>query len=320
MNRRTLLKGLWAGSLYRTRRTPAVRPWWEKRFVEVRGVRLAAVDTEPAGGARPTFLFIHGNPTSSYLWRKVGPALEPLGRCLAPDLVGMGDSAKLDLGEDRYRFTEVARYLEDQLTALEVGNSVVLILHDWGGLLGFDWARRHANRVIGIAHTETIMDGLSSKTAPQPVLSFFRRYRSAEGETAVLRDNEFLEQILIKSLGDRLTDADREEYRRPFRREGEGRRMMLTFPRQVPIDGDPPAVATSLTASRAWLDESDVPKLFINAEPGAIVATPRRRAACRGWRNTNEVTVMSRHFVPEEAPEALAAALVRWARHTLGAR
>jgi haloalkane dehalogenase len=314
IGRRELVVGMTAALLPRSQKLTALGP--VKRHFDVLGLRMAAIDTDPTPPNRRTFVFLHGNPTSSYLWRRVIPALAPFGRCLAPDLAGMGDSAKLPVsGPGRYSVAEQSRYLDALLDTAAPGNRIVLVLHDWGGALGFDWARRHPDRVIGIAHTETVMDGISSATAPPPVTEFFRRYRGSKGEAAVLQENQFVEQVLFGSLGDRLTPADRDEYRRPFARAGEDRRPTLTFPQQIPIDGDPADVAETIAQGRAWLAETPIPKLFVNAEPGALVSTPGRRATCRSWPNTTEVTVKSRHFVPEEAPDALAAGLVSWARN-----
>lgn len=292
-----------------------------KRRIEVLGSAMALVDTgsERRGPGRPTFVFVHGNPTSSYLWRKIIPSVRSLGRCVAPDLIGMGDSAKLDRGGPaRYRFAEHRRFLDGLLDAAALGDQVILVLHDWGGMLGFDWAERHPSRVVGIAHMETVMDGLNSATAPPAAIDFFQRYRTPAGEAAVLRDNQFVERVLIGSLGSRLTDRDRAEYRRPFRRPGEGRRPTLSFPQQIPIDGDPTDVAVVFARAREWLANTPVPKLFVNAEPGALIAAPTRKAICRSWPNTREVVVASQHFVPEEAPEAVAQALMLWAPTLLG--
>ncbi len=293
------------------------QPEWRarKRRVEVLGRTMAVLDTgAPTGtSSRVTLAFLHGNPTSSYLWRNIIPALSPSYRCVAPDLIGMGDSEKIEKGgADAYRFAEHARYLDALLDSLALGDQVVLVLHDWGGMLGFDWARRHAARVLGIAHMETVMDGLSSQTAPPAVIDWFRRYRSDSGERMVLRDNQFVEQVLLAGLVSALTDADRVEYRRPFAREGEDRRPTLVWPREMPIDGDPADVASRFDAARAFLAGSPISKLFINVEPGALVASPARKAICRSWPNTKEVTVRGGHFVQEESPGAISAALREW--------
>lgn len=284
-----------------------------KRRLEVLDTTMAVVDLNPAGTPL-TFVFLHGNPTSSYLWRGIMPAVAPLGRAVAPDLIGMGDSAKLSpSGADRYTIVEHLRYLDALFDQLRLGDRIVLVLHDWGGMLGFDWARRNAARVAGIAHMETVMDGLSTATAPPQAVEFFRRYRRAEGERAVLTENQFVEQVLLRGLSDRLTDADRAEYRRPFVNAGEDRRPTLTFPRQIPIDGDPTEVSEVIRAARSWLDHTAIPKLFINAEPGALIASPGRKAICRAWPNTTEVTVAAAHYVPEERPREVADSISAWA-------
>lgn len=288
-----------------------------KRKVPVFGRTMAVVDTGDTSSADRslgvTAVFIHGNPTSSYLWRNIVPGIAPLCRCVAPDLIGMGDSERLpSVGTSSYRFEEHIRYLDGLLELLSVGNRVVLVLHDWGGMLGFDWARRHADRVLGIAHMETVMDGLSSQTAPPAALEWFRRYRSEIGKQSVLQDNQFVEQVLLSALGDRLSDADRAEYRRPFARAGEDRLPTLMWPRELPIDGDPADVAQRFDRARAWLASSLVQKLFVNVEPGALTASPARKAICRSWPNTTEVTVSGGHFVQEQSPEAISQALIAW--------
>ncbi len=290
----------------------------KKRFVQVRGARMAAVDTGLSDGSieRPTLVFLHGNPTSSYLWRNI---IDPLGRghrCVAPDLIGFGDSDKLaGLDPQRYRYAVQRDHLDGLLDALGVGSRVVLVLHDWGGMLGFDWARRHEERVAGIAHMETVMDGLSTVTAPPGVADFFLRYRTPAGEREVLQENQFVERVLIRGLGDALTDEDREEYRRPFREPGEGRRATLTWPQQVPVDGAPPEVESVVLETRGWLATSAVPKLFINVTPGALLADPRRKAICRSWPNTTEAEVRGNHYVQEQSPAAIAAAIAAWLPH-----
>ncbi|MGE0440577.1 MAG: haloalkane dehalogenase [Gemmatimonadales bacterium] len=309
MDRRTFLAGAAVLAL--------PRPWPRsavKRTQQVYGVRMACVETEPPRSGTPTFVFLHGNPTSSYLWRNIIPAVAGLGRCVAPDLVGMGDSEKLEpSGDYRYRFVEHRDYLDALLEAVGIGGRVILVVHDWGGMLGFDWARRHPERVAGIAHMETVMDGLDSSAAPAAALDFFRRYRSAAGTAAVLVDNQFVEQVLIRSLGAALTEADRTEYRRPFAAAGESRRPTLMWPRELPIDGDPGDVAAIFAEARHWLSTSQVPKLFLNVTPGALIAAPGRKAICRSWPNTTEVAVPGSHFVQEESPGPVGAALARWA-------
>ena len=294
-------------------------PDWRARksFVEVHGLPMAYIHTFPPGlpPARQerTIVLLHGNPTSSYLWRNILPGLAPLGECIALDLIGMGDSAKLaPSGEYRYRFVEHRDFLDTLLERLGVTSNVVLVVHDWGGILGFDWARRHPKRVVGIAHMETVMDGLDSSQAPAAAIDFFRRYRTAAGAAAVLEQNQFVERVLLDSLAGTLTEEDRAEYRRPFLTPGESRRPTLAWPREYPIDGQPADVAAIVAECQAWLATSPVPKLFINAEPGALVAAPSRKALCRSWPNTTEVTVWGHHFVPEESPVELTRALVRW--------
>ncbi|MDX2122142.1 MAG: haloalkane dehalogenase [Gemmatimonadota bacterium] len=321
-SRRSFLAAGTAALLPRQLRQPwPTDPDWRarKRVAPVHGRRMAYVASSPPATALlrpvPTFVLLHGNPTSSYLWRNIFPALEPLGACIAPDLIGMGDSDKLEQADpDRYRFVEHRWFLDGLLDGLAVNRSVILVLHDWGGLLGFDWARRHPERVAGIAHMETVLEGVDSSSAPPAVLDFFERYRTPQGEAAVLQQNQFVEQVLLRSLGDRLTEADRTEYRRPFLTPGEGRRPTLVWPTEVPIDGQPADVAATMEECQAWLATSPVAKLFVNVEPGALVATPGRKARRRSWPNTTEVVIPGHHFVQEESPATLASALAAWAR------
>jgi haloalkane dehalogenase len=278
---------------------------------------MAYFDTgpRPASAQAPTFVFLHGNPTSSYLWRNIIPAVAPIGRCIAPDLVGMGDSGKLaPSGPYRYRFVEHRDFLDGLLAAIGIGDRLVFVLHDWGGMLGFDWARRHPDRVAGIAHMETVMDGVDTATAPLAAVDFFKRYRTEAGAALVLEDNQFVEQVLIRGLGSRLTEADRGVYRQPFRRPGEDRRPTLVWPQEVPVDGRPEDVAEIVAAGREWLSQSQVPKLFVNAEPGALIAATGRKATCRSWPNTTEVVVPGTHFVQEQSPAEIRKALADWAR------
>lgn len=301
------------------RRSSAESRWLAgKRFVTIYGRRMAYVDRPARRGAAMaplTFVFLHGNPTSSYLWRKIVPAANELGRCVAPDLIGMGDSDKLTpSGAYRYRFAEHRDFLEALLDAVNVGPRVCLVLHDWGGMLGFDWARRHPDRVVGLAHMETVMAGLDRATAPAPAVAFFQRYHTEAGAGDVLERNQFVEEVLIKGLGTLLDDEDRAEYRRPYHEPGESRRPTLAWPQAMPIDGQPSDTSDVFAQCRDWLAQSQEPKLFVNAEPGALIADASRKATCRSWPQTTEVTVKGTHFVQEQAPSDIAAALLSWAR------
>jgi haloalkane dehalogenase len=258
-------------------------------------------------------VLLHGNPTSSYLWRGVIPHLQSLGRCIAPDLIGMGDSDKLaSSGPDRYTFAEHRRYLDALLDVLGVSSNVTFVIHDWGSALGFDWANRHRDAVKGIAYMEAIVRPFASWDEwPENGRRVFQGFRSEAGEDLVLNRNVFVELVLPASILRALTDDEMAEYRRPFAEAGEGRRPTLTWPRQIPIAGEPPEVVEIAESYARWLASSDVPKLFVNAEPGAILVGPVRDF-CRTWPNQREVTVKGRHFIQEDSPDEIGQAVATW--------
>ena len=279
-----------------------------KRFIDVLGKRMAVVEE----GEGPPIVFQHGNPTSSYLWRNVMPHVADLGRCIALDLIGMGDSDKLDdSGPDRYTFVEHRRYFDAALEALGVTDDVALVIHDWGSALGFDWANRHRDAVRGIAFMEAIVRPLTWAEWPEAATGVFQGFRSDAGEKMVLEDNVFVERVLPGSVLRGLTEAEMAVYRRPFARPGEDRRPTLTWPRQIPLDGEPGDVTRIARDYADWLAASDVPKLFVNAEPGAILVGAQREF-CRSWPNLTEVTVPGSHFIQEDSPDEIGTALREW--------
>ena len=285
-------------------------PWIEKKRCEVLGRTMSYVET----GEGDPIILLHGNPTSSYLWRGVIPHLAPLGRSIAPDLIGMGDSDKLDdSGPDRYRFVEHRRYLDALLEALGVSERVTLIMHDWGSALGFDWANRRPDAVKGLAYMEAIVQPLTWAQWPEAARRVFQGFRSESGESMVLENNVFVERVLPGSIQRELTEEEMAEYRRPFAEPGEGRRPTLTWPREIPIEGEPADVAEIVADYAAWLSESSVPKLFVNADPGAIL-TGEQREFCRTWPNQTEVTVPGSHFIQEDSPDEIGGAIADWLR------
>ena len=286
----------------------------DKQRVVVNGLEMAYAEV---GGGDP-IVFLHGNPTSSYLWRDIIPHTAGLGRCVAPDLIGMGDSAKLpESGPDRYRFVEHREYLDGFMEAVGATDRVTLVVHDWGSGLGFDWANRHRDAVKGIVYMEAIVMPITWDDWPDAAKRIFRGLRSPAGEEMVLEKNVFVQRILPGSILRDLTDDEMNEYRRPFTEPGEGRRPMLTWPRQIPIEGEPADVHDIVSDYGAWLARSAVPKLFISAEPGSIL-TGRQRHFCRSWPNQREIAVSGTHFIQEDSADLIGAAIADWYRDVVG--
>ena len=262
-------------------------------------------------GQGDPIVFLHGNPTSSYLWRLVIPEVEALGRCLAPDLIGMGDSDKLsDSGPGRYRFVEHRRYLDQLLEQLGVTERVVLVVHDWGSALGFDWARRHPEAVRGIAYMEALTGPITWDAWPESATSIFQGFRSEAGEKLILERNMFVERVLPASVLEPLTEADFDEYRRPYREPGESRRPTLTWPREIPIEGEPADVHQIASDYQHWLASTEIPKLFIEAEPGFF--SPALAKATKDWRNQTHVKVRGHHFPQEDSGPEIGRAIAAW--------
>ena len=281
---------------------------YEKKKVDVLGHSMAYLEV----GKGDPMVFLHGNPTSSYLWRNVIPHLQNQGRCIAPDLLGMGDSQKqTPSGAGTYRFLEHSSYLDALLDVLGVADSVTLVLHDWGSGLGFDWANRHRDAVKGIAYMEAIVRPITWEEWPASARHFFEGLRSEAGEEMILGRNLFIERVLPNSIMRDLTEAEMSEYRRPYLEAGEARRPMLTWPREIPINGAPAAVHRIVDGYSKWLASSDVPKLFINADPGSILVGPQREF-CRTWPNQTEVTVPGIHFIQEDSPDEIGGAISEW--------
>lgn len=284
---------------------------YERHRIAFLETEISYVDT----GAGEPVVFLHGNPTSSYLWRNVIPHVEGLGRCLAPDLVGMGDSGAAPDGS--YRFVDHARYLDAWFEALGLTN-VTLVVHDWGSALGFYWAYRHPERVRGIAYMEAVVRPLTWEEWRDESRRIFQDLRSEAGEEMVLEKNLFIEGILPSAVLRDLTEEEMNVYRRPYLEPGESRRPTLTWPRELPINGEPEDVVSIVDDYSKWLAQSDVPKLFVNAEPGAIL-TGSQREFCRTWPNQEEVTVRGVHFVQEDSPHEIGEAVATFVRRTEGA-
>jgi haloalkane dehalogenase len=280
--------------------------FYERRRVPVLDSFMAYVEV----GVGAPIVFLHGNPTSSYLWRNVIPPLQSAGQCLAPDLIGMGRSGKAAGGS--YRFADHAGYLDAWFEALAL-RDVTLVMHDWGSALGFDWARRHPDRVRALVYMEAIVRPVTWAEWPEAARGIFQALRSPAGEEMVLQKNVFVERILPASVLRKLTDEEMAAYRRPWRDPGESRRPMLAWPREIPVGGEPADVVAIVDAYGQWLAGSEVPKLFINADPGSILVGAQREF-CRRWPNQREVTVRGLHFVQEDSPAEIGQAVAGFVR------
>jgi haloalkane dehalogenase len=284
---------------------------YQKQRRQVLGREMAYVEV----GAGDPIVLLHGNPTSSYLWRNVLPHLQPRGRCIAPDLIGMGDSDKLpDSGPGSYRFVEHRRYLDALLDALDVHERVTLVIHDWGSALGFDWANRHREAVKGIAYMEAIVQPQTWDTLGPGFRSLLGPLRSEAGEEMVLRNNYFVERVLPSQVLRPLATEEMAAYRRPFAEPGEERRPTLTWPREIPIEGEPADVTAIVAAYADWLATSGVPKLLVKADPGALLAGGANLDFVHGWPAQAQVTVSGIHFLQEDAPDEIGSAIAGWMR------
>jgi haloalkane dehalogenase len=285
-------------------------PYGKLKYLDVKGSRMAYVDE----GEGDAIVFAHGNPTSSYLWRNVMPHLEGMGRLVAADMIGMGGSDKLSpSGPDRYNYAEQRDYLFTLWDSLDLGDNVILVLHDWGSALGFDWACRHRDRIQGIAFMEALAAPSRWTEFSDDVVNLFQGFRSPAGEHMVLDQNLWIEGVLPALIQRQLSDEEMDHYRQPFASPGEDRRPTLSWPRNLPIDGEPADVVAVVNEYGKWLAESDVPKLFINAEPGEII-NERVREIIRTWPSLTETTVSGRHFIQEDSPEEIGQAIARFAR------
>lgn len=290
--------------------TPEISAYdpYSRHRVECAGVELAYVDTGTGSGG-DAVVFLHGNPTSSYLWRNVIPHVEPLARCLAPDLAGMGESGKTPDGS--YRFVDHRRHLDAWFDAVIPAGPVTLVVHDWGSALGFHWACRHPDRIKGLAYMEALVRPLTWEEWPEAARRVFQGFRSPAGEEMVLDSNVFVERVLPGSTLNGISEEAMGVYRQPYLEPGESRRPTLSWPRDIPLDGEPADVVEIVGEYADWLSRSDLPKLFVNAEPGAIL-TGAQREFCRTWPNQREVTVPGVHFIQEDSPDEVGRAIADW--------
>ena len=270
-------------------------------------VDISYVDT----GAGDPIVFLHGNPTSSYLWRNIITHLESVGQCLAPDLMGMGDSGSSPNGS--YRFIEHSAVLDQWFDAVGLTSKVTLVVHDWGSALGFHWAKRNPEHVKGIVYMEAIVRPVTWEEWPEASRNLFQGFRSPAGEEIVIEKNVFVERVLPGSVLRGLTEEEMGVYRRPYLEVGESRRPTLTWPREIPVEGEPADVVQIVSEYAEWLSSSQVPKLFINADPGAILVGSQREF-CRSWPNQEEISVSGQHFIQEDSPAEIGQAISDWYR------
>ena len=286
----------------------STKPYADKKKITINNKTMSYIDE----GEGDAIIFQHGNPTSSYLWRNVMPHLEGQGRLIACDLIGMGDSEKLtNSGPDSYSYFEHRDFLFALLEKLNIGKQVVFVIHDWGSALGFDWSFQNQDRIQGIAYMEGIVKPVTWDEWPENATKVFQGFRSEAGESMVLDKNIFVERVLPSSIMRELSEEEMDEYRRPFLNSGEDRRPTLSWPRQIPIQGEPREVVNVVENYSNWLSSSDLPKLFINADPGSIL-TGKQREFCRSWPNQEEVTVKGTHFMQEDSPHEICKAVSRF--------
>ena len=269
------------------------------------GTNISYVDT----GSGDPIVFLHGNPTSSYLWRNIITHLRFDARCLAPDLMGMGDSGKSP--NSSYRFIDHSSVLDSWFDAVGLTSKVTLVVHDWGAALGFHWAKRNPEHVKGIVYMEAIVRPMTWEEWPEASRNLFQGFRSPAGEEIIIEKNVFVERVLPGSVLRKLTEEEMEVYRRPYIGERESRRPTLTWPREIPIEGEPFDVVQIVSEYAEWLSSSPIPKLFINADPGAILVGAQREF-CRSWPNQKEISVPGQHFIQEDSPDEIGLAIADW--------
>ncbi|KAI8271140.1 hypothetical protein K4K58_000015 [Colletotrichum sp. SAR11_239] len=282
---------------------------FEKRRVHVLDTNMAYVDTGSSPGTAT--VFIHGNPTSSYLWRNIIPHVSGKSRCIAPDLVGFGDSDKVPGLE--YRVADHQAYLDAFMDAVLPTEKVILVLHDWGSALGLDWARRNENRVGGLALMEFMHPSSSWDTAPRAMAEHFRPFREPQvGRELIIDQNVFIERILPGSIVRQLSEEEMEEYRRPFL-DPASREPVWRFPNEIPIGGQPADVAEMADKYMAWLLKTELPKLFFWVTPGGTIGEEKAAELMEKLRNTRSVYLgPGVHFVQEDHPHAIGREISQW--------
>lgn len=281
---------------------------YSKHKITVHGLQMAYLDE----GEGDPIVFLHGNPSSSYEWRNVIPHLIHLGRCIAPDLIGMGDSDKLpDSGPSSYRLVEHRKYLDGFLETLGMKSRVILVLHDWGSALGFDWAYRHPQAVQGLVYMEAFVKPIGSWSEwPEGAVELFQTLRSEAGEEMVLEHNFVLENFLPAGVLRKFSEEELAHYRRPYKKPGESRRPTLTWPREIPVGGEPKDVCETIETYGQWLISSKIPKLFIEAVPGAMFESHKDFA--KTFPNQTHVKIRGAHFVQEDSPDEVGRSIAKW--------
>ena len=273
----------------------------DKKYKEILGKKMAYIEH----GEGEPIVFLHGNPASSFLWRNITPHLEGMGRIIVPDLIGMGDSEKLEgIDNPDYKYHGQYKYLSALLEGLDLGDKINLVIHDWGSAMGFQYARENSNRIKSISFMEAIVMPLQWDQWPENARNIFQLMRSEAGEEIVLEKNVFVERILLNDSANGFSEEERSEYIRPFKNSGEDRRPTLTWPRQIPIEGEPSEVVEEVSKNAEFHKDSDIPKLFINADPGSILIGDQREFV-RSWKNLKEVTVKGNHFIQEHSPNEI---------------
>ena len=273
----------------------------DKKYKEILGKKMAYIEY----GKGDSIVFLHGNPASSYLWRNITPHVEGLGRIIVPDLIGMGDSEKLDgIDNPDYKYHGQYKYLSTLLDELDLGDHIHLVIHDWGSAMGFQYARENPDRIKSISFMEAIIMPLKWEQWPENARNIFQLMRSEAGEEIVLEKNVFVERILLNDSANGFSEEERAEYIRPFINPGEDRRPTLTWPRQIPIEGEPSEVVEEVSKNGKFHKDSDIPKLFINAEPGSILIGDQREYV-RSWKNIKEVSVKGNHFIQEHSADEI---------------
>ena len=273
----------------------------DKKYKEILGKKMAYIEH----GEGEPIVFLHGNPASSFLWRNITPHLEGMGRIIVPDLIGMGDSEKLEgIDNPDYKYHGQYKYLSALLEGLDLGDKINLVIHDWGSAMGFQYARENSNSIKSISFMEAIVMPLQWEQWPENARNIFQLMRSEAGEEIVLEKNVFVERILLNDSANGFSEEEKSEYIRPFKNSGEDRRPTLTWPRQIPIEGEPSEVVDEVNKNAEFHKDSDIPKLFINADPGSILIGDQREFV-RSWKNLKEVKVKGNHFIQEHSPDEI---------------